>query len=537
MMRTRAYLICLISVIALVYMAEPGAATTSVSLKLEDGRTIKLYDRSYALVVGTKDYAAWPTLPGVGDDVNAVKAVLQRHGFEVQTLLNPTRRAFDETIRDFIGNYGQDEGNRLLFYFAGHGHTLTTQRGRQLGYIIPSDTPLPDQGVGAFKRKAISMLEMEIYAKQIESKHALFMFDSCFSGSLFEITRAVPASISEKTARAVRQFITAGTAEQQVPDISIFRRQFVLGLKGEADLNTDGFITGSELASFLEDKVTNYSRRAQTPQYGKIRDPVLDKGDFVFVAPKKAVTTVTASTAPTGSTDDAAFELAYWGSIKASDDPADFKAYLLDYPRGRFRRLATLAIKRLDTTTAPIQQAKSQEPKGFKKQPASEAYKIAILPWKILTSWAPQEKNQIVFAGAEQAISGQSNRIRLEYSFHRAFPAGSQSKVIDKSIVSKKVAKKIWKGSKPNLDLVIDVGKKLGVNGVLLCRFYVISYGLNTISCYAIEVSSKRSFKAKRETTHFTSEGLGAVQSAIEEVLEKMLNAGSARTFPTTAFF
>ena len=135
-----------------------------------------------------------------------------------------------------------------------------------------------------------------------------------------------------------------------------------------------------------------------------------------------------------------------------------------------------------------------------------------------------------MFAGAEQAISGQSNRIRLEYSFHRAFPAASQSKVIDKSIVSKQVAKKIWKGSKPNLDLVIDVGKKLGVNGVLLCRFHVISYGLNTIGCYAIDVSSKQSFKAKRTTTHFTSEGLGAVQSAIEEALEKMLSAGSART-------
>ncbi len=82
---------------------------------------------------------------------------------------------------------------------------------------------------------------------------------------------------------------------------------------------------------------------------------------------------------------------------------------------------------------------------------------------------------------------------------------------------------------KPNLDLVIDVAKKLGVNGVPLCRVRVQS-GLDTISCYAIEVSSKRSFKAKRTTEGFTYEGLGAVQSAIEEALEKMLSAGSART-------
>ncbi len=134
---------------------------------------------------------------------------------------------------------------------------------------------------------------------------------------------------------------------------------------------------------------------------------------------------------------------------------------------------------------------------------SDHTFKIAILPWKILTTWAPQEMDQVVFAGAEQAISDQSNRVRLEYSFHRVFPAASQSKVIDKSIVSKQVKKKIWKGSKPNLDLVIDVAEKLGVNGVLLCHFYVRDV-LDDIGCYAIEVSSKRSFKATITTTGFT---------------------------------
>jgi len=34
--------------------------------------------------------------------------------------------------------------------------------------------------------------------------------------------------------------------------------------------------------------VVNYSRNAQHPQYGKIRNPNLDKGDFIFVLPKAA---------------------------------------------------------------------------------------------------------------------------------------------------------------------------------------------------------------------------------------------------------
>ena len=94
--------------------------------------------------------------------------------------------------------------------------------------------------------------------------------------------RAAPEVIALKTTQPVRQFITSGSADQQVPDFSVFRKEFVSALEGEADLNKDGYVTGSELGSYLEDKVTNYSRQTQTPQYGKIQDRNLDKGDFVF---------------------------------------------------------------------------------------------------------------------------------------------------------------------------------------------------------------------------------------------------------------
>jgi uncharacterized caspase-like protein len=191
-------------------------------------------------------------------------------------------------MRSFISKYGQDQSNRLLFYYAGHGHTIKGAQGPEMGYMIPVDAPLPGKDRGKLRAAAISMLEVEIYAKQIDAKHALFVFDSCFSGSIFGLTRAIPAAISDKTTKPVRQFITAGAADQEVPDDSVFRRQFVAGLAGEADLNHDGYVTGSELSQYLEYTVINYTRGAQTPQYGKIRDPFLDKGDFVFFLPKSA---------------------------------------------------------------------------------------------------------------------------------------------------------------------------------------------------------------------------------------------------------
>ncbi len=171
---------------------------------------------------------------------------------------------------------------------------------------------------------------------------------------------------------------------------------------------------------------------------------------------------------------------------------------------------------------------------GFGASPLSVAsedtFKIAILPWEIITPARVQEIRDVIFAGTEKAITSNA-AIKLEYSYYREFPSAKLSKTVDESVVPKKLKKKLWKGTKPDLDLVVDVAKKLGVNGALVCRCRVQS-GPDAIGCHAIEVSNKRSFNAKRTTEGFLDyeEGLGAVRSAIEEVLEKMLSVGSART-------
>ena len=258
-----------------------------INIKAEDGKELRLYERSYALVIGVSEYAnGWPKLPGVKKDVEEVARALERHGFLVTKVENPDSAQLDKAFKTFIDAYGLGVENRLLFYFAGHGHTVRQSYGEEMGYIVPADAPLPDRDRAGFMSKAMDMQQMELYARRIQSKHALFLFDSCFSGAIFALSRAVPDAITYKTARPVRQFITSGSADEQVPDQSIFRRQFVESLDGEADLNKDGYVTGTELGEFLQDKVINYSRNTQHPQYGKLRNPNLDKGDFVFAVPK-----------------------------------------------------------------------------------------------------------------------------------------------------------------------------------------------------------------------------------------------------------
>jgi hypothetical protein len=263
--------------------ADTSRGIQVVTIKNASGQEVGLYRESHALIIGMSDYQmGWPKLPGVIKDVEIVQKALEKHGFHVVQIRDQTRDQMFDSIHHFINNYGQQEDARLLIYFAGHGYSMKLTYGENMGYFVPIDSPNPNKNKAGFLSKALDMQQVEVWAKRIQSKHVLFMFDSCFSGSIFALSRAMPENISYKTSKPVRQFITAGAANELVPDESIFRSQFVAALEGEADSDSDGYLTGVELGEFLQKKVTNYSRGSQHPQYGKIRNPHLDKGDFVF---------------------------------------------------------------------------------------------------------------------------------------------------------------------------------------------------------------------------------------------------------------
>jgi hypothetical protein len=201
-------------------------------------------------------------------------------------------------LSEMVYEMGIEENRAILFYYAGHGETEILADKTKMGYIIPKDCPILEKNPMGFATHAISMRDIESASMRIKSKHVLMLFDSCFSGSLFALVRAVPDDITEKSALPVRQYITAGREDEQVPDKSMFKRCFLLGLEGDADLTGDGYITGSELGMYLSDKVVNYTHRRQHPQYGKINNPDLDRGDFIFALKAPPGEKVTVAVAP-----------------------------------------------------------------------------------------------------------------------------------------------------------------------------------------------------------------------------------------------
>ncbi|OAD19361.1 thrombospondin type 3 repeat-containing OmpA/MotB protein [Candidatus Thiomargarita nelsonii] len=66
-----------------------------------------------------------------------------------------------------------------------------------------------------------------------------------------------------------------------MPAKSVFTPVFIDALRyGKGDLNKDGYVTGVELGFYLQSTVPQHAR--QTPQFGKISDYKLARGDFVF---------------------------------------------------------------------------------------------------------------------------------------------------------------------------------------------------------------------------------------------------------------
>lgn len=262
----------------------PAASRGQVLFKDPAGEQVGLYRDSYALLIGESRYTrGWPPLESVPRELDLLEAALKEQGFHVVKRLDLDGQALRDAFVQFIRRYGRAPDNRLLFYFAGHGHTLERGWGREMGYIVPADAPSPEKDVNGFKDKAVSMGQVLLWARDIDAKHALFVFDSCFSGSVFAARDLPkrPPHISRLTAEPVREFITAGSAGETVPARSVFTPAFVDALRYRlGDLDKDGYVTGMELGVYLQGKVPQHAD--QTPQFGKIRDYELSRGDFVF---------------------------------------------------------------------------------------------------------------------------------------------------------------------------------------------------------------------------------------------------------------
>jgi formylglycine-generating enzyme required for sulfatase activity len=346
----------LISIVPAVTTAQTGIGVLDIWLKVRESadapndQQVTLYTKSKALVIGIDAYdgRGWPQLSNGIRDAEEVAKGLKAQGFEVMLKKNLKSGELEDALKYFFHHEGNDPDTRLLLWFAGHGYTLDGE-----GYIIPADAPSP-KDVADFRDKAISLRRFGEYMREANAKHVLAIFDSCFSGTVFNVARSLPPpAITLATTQPVREFISSGEAEQQVSDDGTFRKLFLDVLAGkepEADANHDGYVTGTELGLFLHQKMTNLTNNRQTPRYGKLNAYGYDRGDFVFQVGKPDVPATAVVPTPQPTSDAAQA----WAAAKETTSTVVLEAFIRRYGDSFYADLARARLQELKKSQVAI---------------------------------------------------------------------------------------------------------------------------------------------------------------------------------------
>lgn len=245
------------------------------------------YKESRALVIGIDHYENASPLSYAVSDARAIREVLINDlGFPSSniTCLIDDQATRSNILKSFL-RFTRDDidlDDRIVVFFAGHGHTRSGNRG-EVGYLVASDSDPEDFST------YIRWDELTRNADLIRAKHIFFVMDACYGG--LALTRTIHAGstrfLKDMMRRYARQVLTAGKADQVVadsggplPNHSIFTGHLIEGIGGKA-ATAQGVITASGLMAYVYQKVANDKNSDQTPHYGFLDGD----GDFVLRAP------------------------------------------------------------------------------------------------------------------------------------------------------------------------------------------------------------------------------------------------------------
>jgi len=285
----------LIALLALLFgPAQAAQEARGIRVVARDGATgeereVPLYSKTHAVVIGIDRYPGLPydrQLSFAVKDAKGVEQCLRDHfRFErIVTLYNEeaTKEGILRVLLGDMGATGKEDG--IFVFFAGHGMTERTGYG-DLGYIVPHNGTLDP---GRLDRNISMTLIKEDISKKIPAKHIFYVFDACYSGLLLAgrgTERATGRSydyLMEITKEPVRQVLTAGDRDQVVLDGGPRGHSVFTGRLIEALESADDFLTASELATIVKERVYSDAKsrgHRQTPKDGEL----FGMGDFVFV--------------------------------------------------------------------------------------------------------------------------------------------------------------------------------------------------------------------------------------------------------------
>ena len=281
----------------------PTALTTS---KLPPG------GRKFLLGIGINVYlndSHKPLKNAINDLYAVVNILVDKYDFERENVFllkdeQATREEIINRLDHFTDSNVLGENDSLLIYFAGHGYLDKNKR----GYWVPVDSKAYNTASyipnGLVKEKLSDM----------KCRHVLLISDSCFSGTLLEENRAVPAAnrlADELERRKSRWIITSGRPDETVSDGRGKNSPFAEAMLYELQINQKSKLLADVLAQNVRSSTASNAR--QIPQTGKLFDAGDRDGQFVFTLrdPEPGV----------------------WQTALSKNTTSAFELFLIEYPK------------------------------------------------------------------------------------------------------------------------------------------------------------------------------------------------------------
>ncbi len=308
-------------------------------------------EERFALVIGNGAYQNIDPLANPPNDVRLVAAQLEAVGFHVTLLINASMQQMDRATVEFSRALDDAGRNTVgLFYFAGHGVTYDGEN-----WLIPVGANI-ESGID-IKYNTLSAGEVLGHMEAARNATDILILDACrnspFRSFSLSGTRAISVGMARMNAPA-GSFIAYSTAPGAVAydgngDYSPFAEAFA------EEIATPGISIGDtmiEVRKRVKESTKGLGAAPQTPW-----DASSLTGRFVFNPGEAQYEQAPAAASAQLPNADERF----WATVKDSQNPAEFEAYLNRYPDGDFAEIARVRRDSLATARAGAVNSESQQ--------------------------------------------------------------------------------------------------------------------------------------------------------------------------------
>ena len=362
-------------------------------------------ERKVALVIGNSSYKSVP-LKNPQNDARDVAAALRKLGFEVIERQNLGREGFAMAVREY--------GDKLrgatvgLFYFAGHGIQV---KGRN--FLVPVDADIAREDEVQYRSFDVN----EVLDKMDSARTAinLVVLDACRNNPFarsFKLAQTGLAQMDAPTGTLIAFATAPGSVAQDGDGNNGLYTSALLKHIASAGLSVE------QMFKRVRVDVVNQSKNQQVPW----ESSSLNR-EFAFAAPVAAPQAAVALSPAAISATELGLDLAFWDAVKDSKEAADYRAYLEQYPQGRFAALARVRGAALQPNLAsvasnqpalsipvsrPVQALSSVNAPSLQAISPEGLYKVTLtdqgLQWMDSVRGAVLRRDALADAGAVKAL-------------------------------------------------------------------------------------------------------------------------------------